>query len=33
VRAQKHVAEALMELSEPYRSTLVLRFYENLPPR
>ncbi|MHC4378045.1 MAG: RNA polymerase sigma factor [Planctomycetota bacterium] len=33
VRAQKHVAEALMELKEPYRSTLVLRFYENLPPR
>lgn len=33
VRAQKHVAEALMELSEPYRTTLVLRFYEELPPR
>jgi RNA polymerase sigma-70 factor (ECF subfamily) len=31
--ARRGVVEALTKLSEPYRSTLLLRFYEDLPPR
>lgn len=31
--ARRRVVAALLELDEPYRSTLVLRFYEGLPPR
>jgi RNA polymerase sigma-70 factor (ECF subfamily) len=31
--ARRGVVEALTRLSEPYRSTLLLRFYEDLPPR
>lgn len=31
--ARRGVVEALTKLDEPYRSTLLLRFYEDLPPR
>lgn len=31
--ARRGVVEGLHQLSEPYRSTLLLRFYEDLPPR
>ncbi len=31
--ARRGVVEALTKLSEPYRSTLLLRFYDDLPPR
>ncbi len=31
--ARRAVVESLSELPEPYRSTLLLRFYEDLPPR
>ena len=30
---QQDVVRAVLALEEPYRSTVVLRFYENLPPR
>src|SRR5262245_3880009 len=30
---QQDVVRALLALEEPYRSTIVLRFYEDLPPR
>jgi RNA polymerase sigma factor (sigma-70 family) len=30
---QQDVVRAVLTLAEPYRSTIVLRFYENLPPR
>lgn len=30
---RKRVVEAVLTLEEPYRSTLILRFYEGLPPR
>src|SRR5262245_17970290 len=30
---QQDVVRAVLALEEPYRSTIVLRFYENLPPR
>ncbi len=33
IQRQKSVVEAVLALDEPYRSTIVLRFYENLPPR
>ncbi|MBL8800758.1 MAG: sigma-70 family RNA polymerase sigma factor [Planctomycetes bacterium] len=31
--ARRGVVDALTKLDEPYRSTLLLRFYEDLPPR
>ncbi len=31
--ARRAVVDSLSELAEPYRSTLLLRFYEDLPPR
>lgn len=30
---QRLLADALMELDEPFRGTLLLRYYEGLPPR
>lgn len=30
---RRHVVEAVLSLDEPYRSAIVLRYYENLPPR
>lgn len=30
---RRRVVESLIELEEPYRSTLVLRFYDGMPPR
>lgn len=33
VELQRTLAQAVLELEEPYRSALVLRFYESLPPR
>jgi RNA polymerase sigma-70 factor (ECF subfamily) len=30
---QRHLADALLALAEPYRATLLLRFFEDLPPR
>jgi len=33
VQAQAAVAEAVLALDEPYRSTVLLRFWEDLPPR
>ena len=33
VAVQKQVAEAVLELEEPYRSTIILRYFEELPPR
>ncbi|MBI4879079.1 MAG: sigma-70 family RNA polymerase sigma factor [Planctomycetes bacterium] len=29
--ARRHMVEALLDLEEPYRSTILLRFYEDLP--
>ena len=31
--ARRAVVDAVVELGEPYRSTILLRFYEDLPPR
>jgi len=31
--AQQRVVEAVLDLDEPYRTTILLRFYEGLPPR
>jgi RNA polymerase sigma-70 factor (ECF subfamily) len=31
--AQRAVVDAVMELAEPYRTTVLLRFFEELPPR
>jgi RNA polymerase sigma-70 factor (ECF subfamily) len=31
--AQQRVVQAVLELDEPYRTTILLRFYEGLPPR
>jgi RNA polymerase sigma-70 factor (ECF subfamily) len=33
LQLQRGVVEAVLALEEPYRSTVVLRFYEDLPPR
>ena len=33
VATQRDVVEAVLALDEPYRSTIVLRFFEDLPPR
>ena len=33
LQTEKRLADCLMELDEPYRSTVLLRFYEGLPPR
>ena len=33
IGVERQVADALLELSEAYRSALYLRFYEDLPPR
>lgn len=33
IETQRDVVEAVLALEEPYRSTIVLRFHENLPPR
>ncbi|HET6204277.1 MAG TPA: sigma-70 family RNA polymerase sigma factor [Planctomycetota bacterium] len=33
LNAQRRVAEAALELEEPYRTAILLRFYEGLPPR
>ena len=32
MQAQEHIARALLELDEPFRSTLFLRFYDDLQP-
>ena len=33
VHAQRMIADALLTVREPFRSTLLLRYYEELPPR
>lgn len=33
VRLQQHLVERVLELDEPYRSAVVLRYFEELPPR
>src|SRR5258708_7504403 len=30
---QRHLVDALLALEEPYRATILLRFFEDLPPR
>lgn len=32
-RARRHVVKALLALEEPYRSAILYRFYDDLPPR